>query len=281
MSQAKTVKAKLTIYPCGCRNELHEPTGALRNVHRCQQHARDAQVPETLGEHYYAHFGLLDRGMLQPTAHVPELVEALGDVPAPGDNKDVLEIGCGVSPYAAMLIGRGWNYTGIDPSRWACGWMRRMYSVDMIPVRFDAVDPPELHGPYGMILSTHALEHMDDAPRALARCAELLAPGGQLWLVVPDGTDKVNPDHNWFFSQDSLWFAVESTGLTVETITIRRYVQRENFLYLRASKAKAEVAVIKEETLSPEVETVAPKAEVVSEDESHGIDTKQSARPPV
>jgi SAM-dependent methyltransferase len=229
----------LIAYACGCVNERHEPTGALRSVSKCPGHTRAYQSPETLGEAYYAEFGLLKNGVFQPTNHVVELTEALGDIPAPDRNGDVLEVGCGVSPYAGVLIERGWHYIGIDPSKWACDWMYRIYDVDMIEVRFENLAANDFHlidTHFGLILAAHSLEHMDDAPGAIARCAELLAPGGELWLVVPDDTDPVNPDHVWFWSFPSLTRAIQQAGLVVDLMTSRKLIERESFLYCRASK---------------------------------------------
>jgi SAM-dependent methyltransferase len=223
-------------YACGCVNERHEPTGALRSVSKCPGHTRAYQAPETLGEAYYAEFGLLKHGVLQPMNHVAELTEALGDIPVSGGNGDVLEVGCGVSPYAGVLIERGWHYTGIEPSKWAAGWMYRTYGVDVFQVRFENFDDVGLSVQFGLILAAHSIEHTDDAPGAIARCAELLAPGGQLWLVVPDDTDPVNPDHLWFWSLRSLTLAIFQAGLVVDAITSRKMIERESFLYCRASK---------------------------------------------
>lgn len=231
-----TTKTQITTHPCGCQNALHEPTGALRRVLTCSRHMRQHRAPETLGEAYYTELGLLDHGMLKQTNHIAELTEALGPIPAPKENDQALEIGCGVSPYAGALIEQGWQYTGIEPSKWACGWMNRIYGGHTINARFESLDETALPAPFGLILAAHSLEHMDEAHVAIWRCAELLAPGGQLWIVIPDDTDKTNPDHQWCFTQYSLWYTVEAAGLTVEHITLRRYIKKENFLYVRASK---------------------------------------------
>lgn len=243
-----TTKTQMTTHPCGCVNALHEPTGALRRVLTCSRHMREYRAPETLGEAYYTELGLLDHGMLKQTNHVAELTEALGPIPSPKGNDQALEIGCGTSPYAGEIVKAGWTYCGIDASRWACGWMDRIWGVPTINARFEDVDDSYLNYPsgfiypFGFILAAHSFEHMDDAPGAIKRCAELLTAGGQLWIVTPDDTDKTNPDHQWAFSQYSLWYTVEAAGLTVEHITSRRYIQRENFLYVRASKPTVEAA---------------------------------------
>ncbi len=226
-------------YSCGCANERHEPTGALRNVSKCRRHQRAAREPETLDEGYYAEFGLIKNGKLQPSNHVAELTEALGPIPWPTGNTQALEIGCGVSPYAGPLIERGWHYIGVEPSLWVADWMYRTYGVDIIQARLENVVPSDVHllgTRFGLILAAHSIEHMQDAPGAIARCAELLAPGGWLYIVIPNDDDPVNADHLWFFDQESLRHTVEAAGLTVEAMAIRQYIPREHFIYCRASK---------------------------------------------
>ena len=91
-------------------------------------------------------------------------------------------------------------------------------------------------GCYALILAAHVLEHLDDAPAAAAKCARLLAPGGELWVVVPDDSDPCNPDHVWMGGPDAWRACVEAAGLAVERVAVRRYIQREQFVYIRARK---------------------------------------------
>ena len=77
---------------------------------------------------------------------------------------------------------------------------------------------------------------MADAPAAIRKCAEILAPGGQLWLIVPNDDDPLNPDHTWYFSEHSLRSVVASAGLEGVTISTYQRIERERFLYLRAVK---------------------------------------------
>ncbi len=221
-------------YPCGCVNERHEPTGALRSVSKCRRHTQASKKPETLGEAYYAEFGLLKNGVLQPTNHVAELTEALGPLPRSTYSEHAaLEIGCGVSPYVGAIQDAYWAYTGLDASPWAAAWTADYWNTVAIACTWEAWQPV---WDYGFILSAHALEHMADAPAALQKMSDSLESGGQLWLVVPNDDDPVNADHLWFFDEGSLRRAVESAGLTVEVIAKRKYVKHEHFLYCRASK---------------------------------------------
>ena len=61
---------------------------------------------------------------------------------------------------------------------------------------------------FGWIYSSHCLEHMVDARRALVRWWEVLKPGGKLLVVVPDEDlyeqgcwpSRYNGDHKWTFT---------------------------------------------------------------------------------
>ena len=77
---------------------------------------------------------------------------------------------------------------------------------------------------------------MVDAPAAIRKCADMLAPGGQLWVVVPNDDDPLNPDHTWYFSEQSLRSVVASAGLGGVMISTCQRIERERFLYVRAVK---------------------------------------------
>lgn len=61
---------------------------------------------------------------------------------------------------------------------------------------------------YGLVWSSHCLEHLDDPLVALPRWWDVVKPGGVLWLLVPDFAlyehghwpSVMNPDHRWAFS---------------------------------------------------------------------------------
>lgn len=98
---------------------------------------------------------------------------------------------------------------------------------------FETIPPRSV---YSLLLAAHVLEHLRDAPAAVDLCAGWLLPGGELWIIVPDDTDPVNPEHEWVFTPASLRRCVEDAGLTVERIEVRRRIERERFIYLRARK---------------------------------------------
>jgi SAM-dependent methyltransferase len=78
-------------------------------------------------------------------------------------------------------------------------------------------DAPEAlpRGPFDIVLSCHALEHVDDDRRWLQALRERLAPGGSVALFVPIEAPGYNPDHVRVYSLESLRSLVESTGLVI------------------------------------------------------------------
>jgi SAM-dependent methyltransferase len=219
-------------YPCGCVNQIHAPSGVLRSVEKCDKHRARQRRPETLERAYYEELGLL-KG---ETPHVAQLVEALGVFPtAPHAEAIALEVGCGASPYVRLLRDAGYQYLGVDPSPWAVYYTQSGHGVGVLQANF--ADPEvETRIPCSIILAAHCLEHMEDAPGGIEKCFRLLATGGELWLVVPDDSDPLNPDHLYFFTPTTLRSCLESAGLVVEQMAVRKYVKYENFIYCRARK---------------------------------------------
>jgi 2-polyprenyl-3-methyl-5-hydroxy-6-metoxy-1,4-benzoquinol methylase len=230
-----------TVYPCGCVNAPHAPSGVLRSVEKCNKHKARQRRPETLERAYYEELGLL-KG---ETPHVAQLVEALGVLPRARPDSHALEIGCGASPYVGALVEAGYrpgyNYAGIDPSRWAAQWMQETYGLPVLAAPVESwwetdFGRETIRPHWDLILAAHVIEHLADAPLALHKLAERLSPNGELWLVVPDDSDPRNPDHLWFFDLTTLRLCLESAGLVVERMAVRKYVKYENFIYCRARK---------------------------------------------
>ncbi len=221
-------------YGCGCANATDPTSGVLRSVEKCAIHKAARRDPGCLDRTYFRELGVFRDGIPLCRLHVGQLHEALGAFPpAPEGGAAALEIGPGVSFYAGALIRAGYDYHAVEPSPWAADWLDEVYGDCAIRAPLEAM--PARPG-FALILAAHCLEHTIDAPAAIKRCAAMLVPGGELWIVVPDDGDPVNPDHNWYFDQDSLGKCIEAADLTVERQEVRRYVPQEQFLYCRARK---------------------------------------------
>jgi SAM-dependent methyltransferase len=209
-------------YSCGCVNEADAATGALRSVSKCEWHRARMREPRSLDGSYYAELKILEG------RHVQELTEAVGPFPAATGDRQALEIGCGVSPYAGAIREAGWHYQGLDASPWAARWTARHWGVSVAVSSWEDWIPPH---PFGLILAAHVLEHLPDAPAGLLKMRRALAPGGELRIVIPDDEDPTNPDHLYFFNPMSLVRACDRAGLAVERLEVRRIVAHENFIY--------------------------------------------------
>lgn len=232
-------------YNCGCVNDFDR--GVLKSILKCDHHKSLQREIGELGEEYYRELG----SATGVPPHVAEFEDCFGKIePVNPDRPFALEIGSGASHYVPMITDAGWFYCACEPSRWARQWMMRKYGdrwLDLCCSTWEqfSIDDCLLGDracgggnswQFGMILSAHSLEHMIDAPDALEKMAGFLTPGGVLYIICPDDSDPVNPDHLWFFSTASLDVSIQRAGLIVESMQARRRVEHENFIYCKARK---------------------------------------------
>ena len=89
----------------------------------------------------------------------------------------LLEIGSSVGLFLDEAQRRGWDATGIEPSRWAAEKARGL-GVRVFNGALDEFVPND--GPFDVVASWDVWEHLDDPMKALDRTFELLRPGGIL-----------------------------------------------------------------------------------------------------
>lgn len=106
--------------------------------------------------------------------------------------QDVLDVGGGLGQQAAWLAERGHNVTMAEPSddmlSYAKAWHRDANALPesaitylQAPLQVLTVQAP---GPWSLITCHAVLEWLGDPQTALATLSELMAPGGQLSLMV-------------------------------------------------------------------------------------------------
>ncbi len=215
---------------CGCVNILDEASGALRCKKKCAEHYRQVQEsPPHDIEYYHSLIGAWREG--KKPSHMSELVEAIDPFPPVESLQSVLELGCGFSPYAADLKQLGYNYYGLDSADVAIVEMRQR---GFTAVRMDY--EREFFFDVNVILAAHFLEHVKDARDVLKRMRANLLPDGKLVLVLPDDTDLYNPEHYWFFKEESLCRMVQQAGFEILRSATRFIVPKENFIYVLAQR---------------------------------------------
>ena len=99
---------------------------------------------------------------------------------------------------------------------------------DWLPRRQQAIHelPDEWHGSFDVIQSFFVLEHVEDPNAVLRTLASMLAPDGQLLLIVPNPIDNVSDfvvfEHVSHFTRSSLTRALHANGLAVEQYSTQR-----------------------------------------------------------
>ena len=148
---------------------------------------------------------------------------------APGKGS-LLDLGSWVGFLLAEARDRGWRRTlGVEPSEFASAYARDrlglevitgdLFAVELEPAAFDAVTMGD------------TIEHLTSPGDALARMQKLLAPGGVIWLALPDAGSRVArtlgrrwwsvlPTHVQYFTRSSIAALLERYGLEpLELIT--------------------------------------------------------------
>jgi SAM-dependent methyltransferase len=90
--------------------------------------------------------------------------------------------GLGVFPYAVKQA--GWRCTAIDPDARAVAHMRDHVGVEAVVGDFMEI---EGLGQFDIVTFNKVLEHVEDPVAMLRRAQQFLAPGGLVYLELPDG----------------------------------------------------------------------------------------------
>jgi len=138
-----------------------------------------------------------------------------------------LEVGGGRGDRAALLIRRGWQVTGVEPSPEACE-AARAHGVD---ARVGTLEDVELEPEaYDAAVFEHSLEHTADPQGDLERTAAALRPGAVLSIAIPNyGNWQARafrgrwfhldlPRHRFHFTEPALRGLVERAGFEVQSI---------------------------------------------------------------
>jgi SAM-dependent methyltransferase len=161
---------------------------------------------------------------------------------AAAEGPALLDLGCWVGFLLAEARERGWNTLGIEPSEFASGYARDRLGLDVITDdlftaglgdrRFDA------------IVMGDVIEHLPRPGDALDRIAELLTPGGVLYLALPNAGSRlaramgarwwsVIPTHVQYFTRPSLFSLLRRrgyeplwAGTAPKLFTVRYYLER-------------------------------------------------------
>jgi protoporphyrinogen oxidase/SAM-dependent methyltransferase len=143
----------------------------------------------------------------------------------------LLDVGCWTGSLLEAAARRGWRATGVEPSGWAVD-RALARGLDVTHGTLDDLALPAAS--VRLITCCDVLEHLVDPAAALARFAELVEPGGGLYLTVPDAGSRlaralgrrwwsVLPMHVQHFTRSSARRLVEAHGF--EVLAVRSHAK--------------------------------------------------------
>jgi SAM-dependent methyltransferase len=115
----------------------------------------------------------------------PHILECLAWIDWRG--KRVLEVGAGVGTDARRIIGAGGLYTGINIDRGsteATARALRAFAVPGVALQRDARSLDFSAGTFDVVYSFGVLQHIPEVARAVAEITRVLAPGGELVVML-------------------------------------------------------------------------------------------------
>lgn len=141
-----------------------------------------------------------------------------------------LDVGCGGGWLAHRMQERGWTVTGIDFSQHSVEQVRANYDF---PVHLGSLPHPEIKPEsFDVVNLAAVLEHVHQPHEFIQSAVDVLKPGGQLVLSVPNydswdrryfGPDWYGlsiPHHTLHFTPNTLTQLIEAHGLTVKDLRI-------------------------------------------------------------
>lgn len=179
----------ITCEPCGFRHAVPLPEEPqLEDVYRDDYYTQEK--PRYLSEHEedLSWWRLCFRERL-------ELFERHLDA----RRRHVLEIGSGPGTFLEVARGRGWEATGIEPSRAAADYARAR-GLHVIEGFFTDALAADLT-PVDVVHLSDVLEHVRDPAGMLHRAHRLLEPDGLIAVVVPNDYNPIQRalrDHQGF-----------------------------------------------------------------------------------
>jgi SAM-dependent methyltransferase len=102
--------------------------------------------------------------------------------------KAVLDVGCGSGQLLTLPLAKNFpdiQFTGLDEDNASIGWARSQYP----PSNLRFVLPQELatDARFDLIIASEVIEHVEDPAGFLAWLRGHLAPGGAVFLTIPNG----------------------------------------------------------------------------------------------
>lgn len=142
-----------------------------------------------------------------------------------GRAPSVLDVGSGLCVFLHRMKAEGWDGTALDPDPRAAEHAREVVGVRAVAGDFMAEDLAL--GTFDLVTFNKVLEHVRDPVALLARAARFLAPGGLVYVELPDaegaaregkGREEFFIEHHHVFSMASIAVLVARAGFAVRAL---------------------------------------------------------------
>ena len=150
----------------------------------------------------------------------------------------LLDVGSGLGVFPWAVKHAGWTCTALDPDPRAVGQIQENVGVDTVCGDFMTVASP---GRYDIVTLNKVLEHVPDPIAMLRRAHECLAPGGVVYIEVPDGetASLEGPGREEFFIEHLHVFSLVSLAMMAnragfEPLLVERLQEPSSKYTLRA-----------------------------------------------
>lgn len=154
------------------------------------------------------------------------LRQLLDDLAKLAPERTLLDVGCGLGELVKVAVDTGWDARGVELSEEAVAVCQRFG----LPCDTTDFLGPGLDGErYGAITMVELVEHVARPADFLTRAAQLLEPGGVLYLTTPNfkalgrrllGPDwpAIGPEHVNYFTPATLADLIHKTPLAVSQL---------------------------------------------------------------
>ena len=113
------------------------------------------------------------------------------------------DVGAGGGEFVFVASQRGFTASGVEPNVGYSAFARQAYGVEVATAEVGSLEP----GSADVVTLFHVLEHIADPRAALDAIWQALAPGGHLFVEVPNILAADASPHNIYFKAHLFYFA--------------------------------------------------------------------------